>query len=134
MKTAPQFFRHGPGPFARLLVFVFLSCLLIAEDLRFKYFPELRQTIGIVIFPLQKIAYIPSNIYDQIEESIASFSLLEENTKLRQQYLEDREQLLKLRALEAENAQLRKLLSAVQQIETNTKTKAVLAEILRTPF
>jgi rod shape-determining protein MreC len=133
MKAAPQFFRHGPGPFARLFVFAFLSCLLIAEDSRFKYFPELRQTIGVVIFPFQKIAYIPANIYDQIEEFIASFYLLEENLKLRQQYLENRGQLLKLHLLEAENAHLRELLGAVQHIETKTRTKAVLAEILYTP-
>lgn len=133
MKTAPQFFRHGPGPFARLLVFVSLSCLLIAEDLRFKYFPELRQTIGVVIFPLQKIAYLPNNIYDQIEELIGSFYLLEENTKLKQQYLTDREQLLKLHALEAENTHLRRLFGAVQRIEANAQAKAVLAEILHTP-
>ncbi|PXW91206.1 rod shape-determining protein MreC [Nitrosomonas sp. Nm84] len=133
MKTAPQFFRHGPGPLARLFVFVLLSCLLIAEDLRFKYFPELRQTIGVVIFPLQKVAYIPIHIYDQIEGLVASFYLVEENIKLKQQYMEDREQLLKLHALQAENAQLRQLLGAVQRIETNTETKAVLAEILYTP-
>jgi len=59
--------------------------------------------------------------------------LLEENEKLRQIYLDNREQLLKLQALEAENAQLRKLLGAVQQIEPASKTKAVLAEILFTP-
>lgn len=133
MKTAPQFFRHGPGPLARLFVFVLLSCLLIAEDLRFKYFPELRQTIGVVIFPLQKVAYIPIHIYDQIEELIASFYLVEENIKLKQQYMEDREQLLKLHALEAENEQLRQLLGAVRKIEATTETKAVLAEILYTP-
>lgn len=133
MRTAPQFFRHGPGPFARLLVFVLLSCLLMAEDLRFKYFPELRQTVSVVIFPLQKIAYIPIDIYDLVEEFIANFHLMEENTKLRQQYLEDREQLLKLHGLKAENEQLRKLLGAAQKIEINAETKAVLAEIQRTP-
>lgn len=133
MKTAPQFFRHGPGPLARLFVFVLLSCLLIAEDLRFKYFPELRQTIGVVIFPLQKVAYIPIHIYDQIEELIASLYLVEENIKLKQQYMEDREQLLKLHALAAENEQLRQLLGAVRKIEAATETKAVLAEILYTP-
>ncbi len=133
MKAAPQFFRHGPGPLARLFVFVVLSCLLIAEDLRFKYFPELRQTIGVAIFPLQKIAYMPIHIYDQIEELIASLYLVEENIKLKQQYMEDREQLLKLHALQAENAQLRQLLGAVQHIEANTEAKAVLAEILYTP-
>ena len=133
METAPQFFRHGPGPFARLFVFALLSCLLIVGDTRFKYFPELRQAIGVVIFPLQKIAYIPANIYDQMEEFIASFNLLEENIKLRQIYLENREQLLKLASLEAENIHLRNLLGAVQHIETKTRTKAVLAKILYTP-
>ncbi|MDO8895370.1 MAG: rod shape-determining protein MreC [Nitrosomonas sp.] len=133
METAPQFFRHGPGPFARLFVFALLSCLLIVGDTRFKYFPQLRQAIGVVIFPLQKIAYIPANIYDQMEEFIASFNLLEENIKLRQIYLENREQLLKLASLEAENIHLRNLLGAVQHIETKTRTKAVLAKILYTP-
>lgn len=133
METAPQFFRHGPGPFVRLFVFALLSCLLIVGDTRFKYFPQLRQAIGVVIFPLQKIAYIPANIYDQVEEFIASFNLLEENIKLRQIYLENREQLLKLASLEAENIHLRNLLGAVQHIETKTRTKAVLAKILYTP-
>lgn len=133
METAPQFFRHGPGPFARLFVFALLSCLLIVGDTRFKYFPQLRQAIGVVIFPLQKIAYIPASIFDQVEEFIASFNLLEENIKLRDLYLENREQLLKLASLEAENIHLRNLLGAVQQIETKTRTKAVLAEILYTP-
>ena len=133
METAPQFFRHGPGPFTRLFVFALLSCLLIVGDTRFKYFPQLRQAIGVVIFPLQQIAYIPANIYDQVEEFVASFNLLEENIKLRQIYLEDREQLLKLASLEAENIHLRNLLGAVQQIETKTRTKAVLAKILYTP-
>jgi len=133
MKTAPQFFRHGPGPLARLFVFVLLSCLLIAEDLRFKHFPQLRQTLGVIVFPLQKIAYIPIEIYDQVNELIANFNLLEENFRLKQQYLKDREQLLKLHALEAENKQLRQLLGAMQQIEVSAQTEAVLAEIISIP-
>lgn len=137
METAPQFFRHGPGPFARLFVFAVLSCILIAEDTRFSYFPHLRQSIGVIIFPLQRIAYFPADIYDYVEEFIASFDLLEENEKLRQLYLEDRKALLTLRALEVENSHLRNLLGAVQRIETQTRTKAVLADILytsRDPF
>lgn len=133
METAPQFFRHGPGPLARLFVFALLSCVLIAEDTRFKYFSQLRQTIGVIIFPLQKIAYIPADMYDQAGEFVASFYLLEENEKLRQLYIESREQLLKLHALEADNIQLRKLLGAMQQIESRAGAKAVLAEILYTP-
>ncbi|SOD17852.1 rod shape-determining protein MreC [Nitrosomonas ureae] len=133
METAPQFFRHGPSPLARLFIFAMLSCLLIAEDTHFNYFPQLRQAIGVIIFPLQRIAYTPADIYDQVEKFITSFNLLEENIKLRQLYLERREQLLRLDALEAENTHLRRLLGAVQEIETTTKTKVVLAEIQYTP-
>lgn len=133
METAPQFFRHGPSPLARLFIFAMLSCLLIAEDTHFKYFPQLRQAIGVIVFPLQRIAYTPADIYDQVEKFITSFNLLEENIKLRQLYLERREQLLRLDALEAENTHLRRLLGAVQEIETTTKTKVVLAEIQYTP-
>ncbi|PSJ18274.1 rod shape-determining protein MreC [Nitrosomonas supralitoralis] len=133
METAPQFFRNGPGPFTRLFIIALLSCLLIAEDTRFKYFPQLRQTIGVIVFPIQKIAYIPSDIYDRVEKFITSLNLLEENVKLRHLYLERREQLLKLDALEAENIHLRRLLGAAQQVETTTKTKVVLAEIQYTP-
>lgn len=133
MEKTPQFFRNGPGPLARLLVFALLSCVLIAEDVRFKFFPQLRQTIGMLIHPLQKIAYSPATVYDQLEKFVGSFYLLEENAKLRQLYWDRREQLLKLEALEAENLHLRKLLGAIQQIQTNIKTRTVLAEILSTP-
>lgn len=133
MEKTPQFFRNGPGPFARLFVFVLLSCALLAEDTRFKYFPQFRQTISVLIYPLQKIAYIPATIYDQLQEFVASFYLLEENEKLRRLYWDRREQLLKLQALEAENAHLRKLLGAAQRIETDAQTKTVLAEILSIP-
>lgn len=133
METTPQFFRHGPGPLARLMFFALLSCILMAADLRFKYFPELRPAIAVIIYPLQRLAHFPAHIYDRVEEFFASFHLLQENNFLRQRYLTDREQLLRLHALKAENKQLRKLLGAVEQIETKTAAKAVMAEILYTP-
>ncbi|MEI2767332.1 MAG: rod shape-determining protein MreC [Nitrosomonas sp.] len=133
MKTAPPFFRHGPGPFAKLIVFTCLSCLLIVEDLRFKRFHEVRQIIGTVIFPLQRIAYAPTFIYDEVKNFIVHFNLLEENAKLRRQFLENQEYLLRFHALEAENAKLRELLGAIERIEKSTETKTILAEILYTP-
>ncbi len=133
METTPQFFRHGPGPLARLLFFVLLSFLLMAEDIRFQYFPELRQTIAVIIYPLQKLAHTPISIYDQISEFLSNLHLIEENIYLRQRYLIDQKQLLQLRALEAENMQLRKLLGAVERIKTKTGAEAVMAEILYAP-
>lgn len=126
---APQFFRHGPSLLARLVFFVLLSLLLMAVDARFKYLSEIRQAFAVVIHPLQKLANVPTTIYDTISEFFVSRHLVGENAQLKLQYLADQGQLQQLRGLEAENAQLRKLLEAAQRLES----KAVMAEILRVP-
>lgn len=133
MSSAPQFFKHGPGSLARLLFFALLSILLMVEDTRLNYFPEIRQTVAVIIYPLQRIAHVPANVYNSLKEFLASFHLIEENAFLKQRHLVDRKQLLQLQALEAENSHLRQLLGAVQRVET----KAIIAEILyfpRDPF
>lgn len=129
MEMAPQFFRHGPSLLARLVFFVLLSLLLMATDARFKYLPEIRQAFAIIIYPLQNLANAPSAVYDAISEFFASQHLTVENEDLKQQHLIDHGQIQRLRALEAENAQLRKLLETAQRLES----KAVMAEILHVP-
>lgn len=126
---APQFFRHGPSLLARLVFFVLLSLLLMAVDTRVKYLSEIRQAFAVVIHPLQKLADVPATIYDTVSEFFVSQHLVGENAHLRQQYLADQGQLQRLQALEAENAQLRKLLEAARRLDS----KAVMAEILRVP-
>lgn len=129
METAPQFFRHGPGPLARLVFFALLSLLLMALDTRFKYLPEIRQTIAVVIYPLQRLAQVPAVIYDRMSGLFISQILVDEITHLRQRHLIDQGQLQRLLALKAENVQLRKLLEVGQQAEK----KATMAEILYVP-
>jgi rod shape-determining protein MreC len=129
METAPRFFRHGPSLLARLVFFAMLSLILMAIDARFKYVAEVRQVLSAVIYPLQKLANIPISIYDNVSAFFVSHHLVGENADLRQQKLFDHEQLQRLHALEAENAQLRRLLDATQRVAG----KAVMAEILRIP-
>lgn len=129
METAPQFFRHGPGPLTRLVFFALLSLLLMAIDTRFKYLPEIRQTIAVAIYPLQRLAHLPTAIYDQVSGLFVSRNLIGEIAYLRQQHLADQGQLQRLLALEAENAQLRNLLEAGQRAESKT----TMAEILYIP-
>jgi len=126
---APQFFRHGPSLLARLIFFVVLSLVLMAIDTRFKYLAEIRQAFSTAIYPLQKLANAPSTVYGGISEFFLSHNLVEENEHLKQQHLADSGQLQRLRALEAENAQLRKLLQTAQRIEG----QAAMAEILHVP-
>ncbi|MDN5753950.1 MAG: rod shape-determining protein MreC [Nitrosospira sp.] len=129
METAPQFFRQGPSLLTRLVFFVLLSLLLMAVDSRFNYLSEIRQALAVVIHPLQQLANVPTAIHDTISGVFASGQLAEENAHLKQQYLVDHGQLQQLGALEAENAQLRKLLEAAQRLESKT----VMAEILHVP-
>lgn len=130
MDTTPPFFRHGPGLLARLVFFVMLSLVLMALDTRFRYLPEIRQVIAMAVYPLQKLAYLPSALSSRLDSGIfVSQSLIDEVTALKQQHLADRGNLQRLQALEAENIRLRKLLDATKQLEN----KFVLAEILSVP-
>jgi rod shape-determining protein MreC len=130
METTPRFFRHGPGLLARLVFFVMLSLILMALDTRFGYLPEIRQTVAMVAYPLQKLAYLPSVLSSRLDSGVfVSQNLVDEIATLKQQHLVDRGSLQRLQALEAENAQLRKLLNATKQLENGF----VLAEILSIP-
>ncbi|GDX60208.1 MAG: Cell shape-determining protein MreC [Nitrosomonadaceae bacterium] len=126
METAPQFFRHGPGPLARLLFFALLSLLLMVMDTRFKYLPEIRQTIAMVLNPLQRMAYLPAEIFDQVSGLFVSRSLVDEITHLRGRHLSDQGKLLELSALEAENVQLRNLLEMELRVEVQSTTAEIL--------
>ena len=129
MEMAPRFFRHGPSLLTRLIFFVVLSLVLMAIDTRFKYLAEIRQAFSTVIYPLQRLANVPSAVYERVSEFFPSHSPVEENDHLKQQHLADSGQLQRFMALEAENAQLRKLLQAAQRIEG----QAAMAEILHIP-
>ena len=129
MESVPQFFRTGPSPQARLFFFSLLSIFLMIADLRFESLHKVRQAIGAVLYPLQKIALAPTSLYDQVETLIADLRLTKEINYLRQQYFLFQQQLSRLQILEEENTHLRRLLSAAKQ----TEVKSIMAEILYIP-
>jgi rod shape-determining protein MreC len=129
IEISPRFFRHSPSLLARTAFFVILSLLLMTLDSRFRYLGGVREIFSVIVYPLQKLAHVPVSMYDAASELFQHSEIAEENVRLKQQHLVDKGQLLRLRALEAENTQLRKLLNATQRI----KNKATVAEILRVP-
>ena len=129
METTPQFFKRGPSSLTRLVFFVLLSLILMAVDTHFKYLHEIRQTIAVVIYPVQKLAFVTTTIYDLVTEFSVSRSLADENVRLKQQHLFDSGQLQQLLALRAENKHLRKLLKTTLR----NKNKAIMAEIVSVP-
>lgn len=129
METGPQFFKVGPSPQVRLFFFVLLSTLMMVADTRFSAFSGLRQTIGMIIYPLQRLAYAPTTLYDRASDLINDFRLTKDIAYLKQQYFFNQQKLFRLQMLEDENVQLRKLLGAAQQ----TDATAIMAEILYVP-
>jgi rod shape-determining protein MreC len=130
----PQFFKRGPSALARLSFFGLLSILLMVLDARFHYANGIRNTLALVIYPLQQVATAPITAFNHISEFFSSqSSLRQENALLRSEQLRNAEALLRLDALQAENGQLRELLQARDQ----HRGTAVFAEIIyagRDPF
>jgi len=129
MSTTPQFFASGPSPLARLFLFALLSVLLMIADKHTDHVSEFRRVIGLVVSPLQKLAYAPFQLYHQLEQYLASFSLIEEMAQLKQAHLTNRYKLYQLHALTVENQHLRALLGATEQSQFRT----ILVEIMSTP-
>ena len=132
--SPPPFFRTGPTPFARLLIFAALSLAFLVADVRFNYLEPLRHVAAIVVYPLQRIAAAPASIARRIGDLFTSYSSLRaNNARLEQQNIESGALLLQLKALRAENEQLRQLLATRERF----KIELAAAEVLyaaRDPF
>jgi rod shape-determining protein MreC len=132
--SPPPFFKTGPTPLARLLIFSMLSLVLLIADARFGYLEVLRQIAAVIVYPVQRIAAAPADIARRAGEFFVTHSALrEENARLSQENLANAQLLQQLKSLEAENAHMRGLLEARER----ARTKATLAEVLyaaRDPF
>ena len=135
MEYAQQpFFNRGPTPFARFLLFSLVALTLIVADSRFRYLTHVQQAVAVVLYPLQRVALAPAALLDRVSGFFtAQAQLTGRNNTLEQQNLVNAAALLRLEALELENARLRSLLDT----RASHSQSAVYAEILyshRDPF
>ena len=132
--SPPPFFKTGPTPLARLLIFSALSLAFLVADARFNYLDSLRQVAAVILYPLQRIAAAPAGIVQRIGDFFVTHgSLRSDNDRLTQENFENGALLQQMKALEAENAQLRNLLAARER----QPVKMNVAEVLyaaRDPF
>jgi rod shape-determining protein MreC len=130
----PPFFKTGPTPLARLLIFSVLSLALLIADARFSLLPLLRQAVSIVLYPLQRIAAAPAGLARRAGEFFVTHAFLRsENERLLNERLERAAALQQLEALQAENVQLRELLGTRQRLEVKSQL-AEVAYTARDPF
>src|SRR5574340_865277 len=132
--SPPPFFKTGPTPLARLLIFSLLSLALLVTDARFKYLETLRDIVSVIIYPLQRIANAPAEIAHRAGEFFVTHSALRaDNARLTRENIENAAIVQQFKSLQAENAHLRELLDARKRFEV----KSALAEVLyasRDPF
>lgn len=113
-----RFFNRGPSPAARLVFFCVLSLLLLFVDARYQYLESTRKVLAIVIYPFQRLTALPGEAVGGVAAYFGTQQrLLADNAQLRQQHDQDAAQLAQLRAIEADNAQLRTLQGLQQRVD-----------------
>lgn len=125
----PPFFKRGPAPLALLTFYVTICIAVFVVDLRFRSLDLLRQSIALLVDPVQRVAQTPGSLGDHVLIYFRSIDTLhEENKTLKQAQLLTAPNLQRLEHLEVENERLRRLLS----VKDREKAKGEVAQILYT--
>lgn len=130
----PPFFKRGPAPLALLTFYIAVSLAIFVFDLRFKSLELLRQSIALVVDPVQRVAQTPGSLVDYASHYLQGVhSLQQENDELKHAKLTTAPDLQRLAQLEAENERLRKLLSVTEREKANGQVSQILYTA-RDPF
>jgi rod shape-determining protein MreC len=125
----PPLFNQGLSARARLAFFSFLAIALIVVDARVQALETLRVGVGMALYPLQRLLLAPRDAAAALGEYFTTMGrLVEENERLRRDAAEQALRAQQAAALEAENAQLRRLLGASESIGAPTLLARVLYE------
>lgn len=132
--TAPPIFKRGPSLSVRLAFFSLLSLVLLVADARFRYLEEIRAAVSVVLFPFQEAASVPATLLSRTGDFFVTQSALyRENQQLKRDRLMAGTELQRLKALETENEQLRRLANA-DPIPGRNRTLVEILYESRDPF
>jgi len=130
----PPFFKRGPAPLALLTFYIAVSLAIFVVDLRFKSLDLLRQSIALVVDPVQRVAQTPGSLVDHAAGYLQGLrALQQENQELKHSQLATAPNLQRLAQLEVENERLRKLLSVKEREKASGQVTQILYTA-RDPF
>lgn len=130
----PPFFKRGPAPLALLTFYIAVSLAIFVVDLRFKSLELLRQSIALVVDPVQRVAQTPGSLVDYANQYLQGLRSLQiENDELKHAKLNTAPDLQRLAQLEAENTRLRKLLEVKEREKANGQVAQIMYTA-RDPF
>ncbi len=123
----PSLFKQGTPARVKVIIFVVVAIVLLFVDARLQMLGKVRHVIGMMIYPVQRIALVPRDLFEMTGEYLFSVGELhDEVDRLREKEVQDAQVLERIAFLENENRHLRELLGMSQRI----RLKSVPAEIL----
>jgi len=130
----PAFFHRGPSPLSRLALLGLLSIALLFADSRFRYLENVRQVVGIVLYPLQRAVQLPGEAVAYVGDYFGSKrQLADDNAHLKQELVAQAPAVHSAAIAEIENARLKALLDVSRRFPG----AAIAVEVLymgRDPF
>lgn len=112
----------------RTLALTFLSITLMFLDHRDNHLDAVRNTVSAAVYPLRVIVDAPVRMWNWAGETTRSRDdLRTENDRLRAEHLLTQARLQRLNALSAENARLRAMLEARDQIDYRVRVAEIMA-------
>ena len=113
----PPLFNQGVSARARLAFFSLMAVALIIVDARVKALDTIRVGVGVVLYPLQQVLLLPRDLAAAVGGYFTTVGrLTRENEGLQRAAAENARILQQTASLEAENAQLRRLLGARERV------------------
>ena len=119
--SPPPLFKQGPPALARLIFFVALAIALLVSDARFSTLEIVRGVLGTVLYPLQRAALVPRDLFmGAADIAVTGASLRHDNDALRKRNLQLSTQANQAAVLAQENVHLRAVLELRQHIATQS--------------
>jgi rod shape-determining protein MreC len=134
VRQPPPFFNRGPSPLTRLVFFIALSIMLMVADFRMHTLAGLRQSLSVLVYPLQQVAQSPVRLVTRTANFFtAQTQLQQENADLKQKLLEQSATAQAAQTVQAEHTQL----LALHGAKSRYADRGVIVEVLytgRNPF
>ncbi|TFW20288.1 rod shape-determining protein MreC, partial [Duganella callida] len=125
--SPPPLFKQGASARVKMTVFACISIALLLIDSHARLLEKARFVAGAVLTPLQQAALVPRNAIFGVGDYFSTLSSLEKQVReLKRQQILSSQALQAAQLHAAENAQLRKLMDAREQVPV----KSMLAEVL----
>ncbi|MGV8897870.1 MAG: rod shape-determining protein MreC [Burkholderiaceae bacterium] len=125
--SPPPLFKQGASARVKVVFFALFAIILLVADSHMRSLGLIRQAVGTALYPLQMVALMPRDAAYRVGAYFATIATLQKEVKdLRLQQLKNAPAIQQSQQLIAENAQLRKLMTAAERLSV----QSVLAEIL----